>query len=148
VGLVLGFVEDQGPLAPAVRPYVAVTACFLLSASLFFCWALPMFELPKPTGRFAIGTRIFHLPIRTGRRCMQHSPGRSRSSRSAVVCCTVLQRKMIWTSRSCPLISPWEDSDVAIDIREYETAIIWKGHEAGLAHTGRAKALAFFQRTL
>jgi dienelactone hydrolase len=53
--------ETNGHWHAVARPYFSVTVCFLLSASLFFSWALPMFKLPKPTGRLPIGTRILHL---------------------------------------------------------------------------------------
>ena len=38
---------------------IAATAC-VVAAVLFIVWARPMFELPAPTGEFAIGTTQFH----------------------------------------------------------------------------------------
>jgi predicted dienelactone hydrolase len=36
--------------------------CFLLVATTFvLSWLMPMFRFPKPSGPFAVGTRIFHL---------------------------------------------------------------------------------------
>jgi dienelactone hydrolase len=45
----------------AAAPYCAIGVCLLLAASLAFSWALPMFELPKPTGKYPVGTRLLHL---------------------------------------------------------------------------------------
>jgi dienelactone hydrolase len=36
-------------------------AIALWAAGLAFCWVLPMFQLPAPTGPYAIGTRTLHL---------------------------------------------------------------------------------------
>jgi len=37
------------------------SAVLLVAASLLFCWMLPIFHLPKPTGPYAVGTRILYL---------------------------------------------------------------------------------------
>jgi predicted dienelactone hydrolase len=37
-------------------------ACLLLvCATAFLSWLMPMFQLPKPSGSYVVGTRIFHL---------------------------------------------------------------------------------------
>lgn len=48
-------------LSVGASPYLAMVVCILLSSSLLFSWALPMFELPKPTGKYPVGTRMLNL---------------------------------------------------------------------------------------
>jgi predicted dienelactone hydrolase len=39
----------------------AVTCLLLVGLAVFFSWLMPMFRLPKPSGQYVVGTRIFHL---------------------------------------------------------------------------------------
>ena len=39
----------------------AITAGLMAAASLVFSWALPMFRLPAPTGKYPVGTRTLNL---------------------------------------------------------------------------------------
>jgi len=41
--------------------WIAVAGFFLVGCSLLFSYLLPMFRLPKPTGPYAIGTRILYM---------------------------------------------------------------------------------------
>jgi hypothetical protein len=43
------------------RHRCAVVALLLLILSLGFSWTLPMFQLPRPTGKYPVGTRMLHL---------------------------------------------------------------------------------------
>lgn len=45
-------------LVPILAGWSAVP---LVAASVLFCWMLPIFHLPKPTGPYAVGTRILYL---------------------------------------------------------------------------------------
>ena len=49
---------------PVLRSSLAFVAAAMVAASLVFCWALPMFKLPSPTGRYPVGTRTFHFTDR------------------------------------------------------------------------------------
>jgi dienelactone hydrolase len=53
--------ESGVPLNVPARLCCAVGVCILLSSSLFLSWALPMFKLPKPTGKYPVGTRVLNL---------------------------------------------------------------------------------------
>lgn len=46
---------------------IAVASMLLVFASVFLCWLMPMFRLPRPTGSYAVGTRILYL-VDQGRR--------------------------------------------------------------------------------
>jgi hypothetical protein len=43
------------------RLICAIGSCLLLMASLTFSWVLPMFNLPLPTGKYPVGTRMLRL---------------------------------------------------------------------------------------
>jgi dienelactone hydrolase len=47
--------------SPWIRVSCAIIAGAMVAASLVFSWALPMFKLPPPTGRFPVGTRMLYL---------------------------------------------------------------------------------------
>ncbi|MGA2848354.1 MAG: hypothetical protein ABSE46_05110 [Terracidiphilus sp.] len=65
VGLLL--LQESGIYpGEAARPYYAIGTCLLLTGTLLFSWAVPMFKLPKPTGKYPIGTRTLNL-IDSGR---------------------------------------------------------------------------------
>ena len=62
--------EEQG--APVVRAsaWFALACC---AASLAFSWVLPMFDLPKPTGKYAVGTYSGSMHDRTrGPNAVEH----------------------------------------------------------------------------
>jgi dienelactone hydrolase len=62
IGVVVLLLSEPGlPLNVAARLYCAFGVCLLLSGSLFLSWALPMFKLPKPTGKYPVGTRVLNL---------------------------------------------------------------------------------------
>ncbi|WP_263360075.1 alpha/beta hydrolase family protein [Acidicapsa ligni] len=47
---------------PRFASILAGVLCILLvGATVFLSWLAPMFQLPQPTGQYAVGTRIFHL---------------------------------------------------------------------------------------
>lgn len=49
-------------LAPARASRWCGLLCLLLAfATVAFSWVLPMFRLPKPTGPYAVGTRLFYM---------------------------------------------------------------------------------------
>jgi dienelactone hydrolase len=44
-----------------VRVSCAIFAAVMVAASLVLSWALPMFKLPVPTGKYPVGTRMLYL---------------------------------------------------------------------------------------
>lgn len=40
---------------------MSIAALFFVGSSVFLSWMMPMFRLPAPTGRYAVGTQIMHL---------------------------------------------------------------------------------------
>jgi len=54
-------------------------SCYLLvGLSIVLCWLLPMFHLPRPTGPFAVGTRLFHMVDATRKEENGPSPSGNR----------------------------------------------------------------------
>ncbi len=47
--------------SPLIRVLCAIIAAGMVAASLVLCWALPMFKLPAPSGRYPVGTRMLYL---------------------------------------------------------------------------------------
>jgi len=41
--------------------FLALISILLICATGYLSWLMPMFQLPKPTGPYQVGTRIFHL---------------------------------------------------------------------------------------
>jgi predicted dienelactone hydrolase len=60
VGILL-LSEPGVPLGRTARLCCGIVVCLLLASTLAFSWALPMFKLPKPTGKYPVGTRLLHL---------------------------------------------------------------------------------------
>lgn len=61
-GLLLLVLALTGRWLPRWASTVTVALCSLmLVASLVLSWLMPMFQFPKPSGQYAVGTRIFHL---------------------------------------------------------------------------------------
>ena len=50
-----------GLTSPTLRLSCGIMAGAMVVASLVLSWALPMFKLPAPTGRYAVGTRTLYL---------------------------------------------------------------------------------------
>ncbi len=50
-----------GILNGATATWAAATAAMLVLSSLAFSWVFPMFKLPKPTGRYPVGTRMLYF---------------------------------------------------------------------------------------
>lgn len=48
-------------VSPLIRVPCAIAAVALVGASGFLSWALPMFQLPAPSGKFPVGTRMLYL---------------------------------------------------------------------------------------
>lgn len=46
---------------PWIRVSCAIIAGAMVAASLVLSWALPMFKLPAPTGKYPVGTRMLYL---------------------------------------------------------------------------------------
>jgi dienelactone hydrolase len=46
---------------PSLSVFCSIVAGALLTASLALSWCLPMFRLPRPTGKYPVGTRRLHV---------------------------------------------------------------------------------------
>jgi dienelactone hydrolase len=64
-GLLL-LVVASGTTLPLFRISCGILAALLVAASLGFSWALPMFQLPRTTGKYPVGTRTLNIidPVR------------------------------------------------------------------------------------
>jgi dienelactone hydrolase len=59
--ILLLFWQLSRPAARRWNRVASLSAIALWAAGLAFCWLLPMFQLPQPTGPYALGTRTLHL---------------------------------------------------------------------------------------
>ena len=55
------FFTATGLTSPTLRLSCGIMAGAMVAASLVLSWALPMFKLPAPTGRYPVGTRTLYL---------------------------------------------------------------------------------------
>jgi hypothetical protein len=56
-GLLVGTIVAS----PSLRIFCAIVSGLLLAASLILSWCLPMFRLPRPTGKYPVGTLTVHV---------------------------------------------------------------------------------------
>jgi dienelactone hydrolase len=71
-----------GFTSPMLRLCCGIMAGGMVAASLVLSWALPMFKLPVPTGRYPVGTRTLYL---TDAKRMEAHEGARPGNREVVV---------------------------------------------------------------